>query len=228
MWVKICGVTRVEDAIAIAESGACAIGLNFFSRSRRYVLPECAAAICEALRSRSPDVDMVGVFVNSPPEDVIRAASSLQLSAIQFHGDESPDLIAAIHHELPEIAVIRALRIDAENADSVFHHVDQLSSQIPVSACLLDALVPGEYGGTGIRVDLRLLQRYAEVPRPPLIVAGGLTPDNVGEVVREIRPWGVDTASGVEDSPGIKNISLCRRFVSEATGSGGPTNRRLS
>ncbi|MCA9082864.1 MAG: phosphoribosylanthranilate isomerase [Planctomycetaceae bacterium] len=240
MWTKICGVTRIEDARRIVSLGADAIGLNFYPASKRHVAPSVAKAISDAVRG---EVCVVGVFVNEAPEKIIELAMSLSLDAIQFHGDEDAHAIATVARKLPSIAIIRAVRLDSENVDATADHIAQViravsgttergslntESILPAFSVLIDAHVRGAYGGTGHRVDTETVERLRRTLQdllvcnrlqlPPMILAGGLTPTTVGQAIRSVRPWGIDTASGVESAPGIKDDELVRRFIREVVG----------
>ncbi len=203
--IKICGITRAEDATLAAEAGADAIGL-VFARSPRQVTIRQAGRIVAAL---PPLVSAVGVFVNARLATVVRTVAELGLSAAQLHGDESPDFV----HRLGGIRVIKALRV----RDRSF--VDQLAAFRDAGVCgiLLDAYSPKVRGGSGQRFDWDLVsglrQTGALDDAPPLILAGGLTPRNVRAAVRRVRPWGVDVSSGVEDEPRVKSAERITRFV---------------
>jgi phosphoribosylanthranilate isomerase len=201
--VKICGVTRVEDARVAWAAGADALGLNFYPRSPRYVTAEVAA---ELARTRPALGAVVGVFVNESP-DVIRArVRECGLTSVQLHGDEPPEACAGYG-----VPVIKALRVrgseDVERARTYLGAGD-------VATLLLDGASPG-YGGGGVGFDWSLVARLADAGLP-VLVAGGLHPGNVEEAVRATRPYGVDVASGVEVSPGIKNADAVRAFVRAA------------
>jgi len=210
MWIKICGITSVADAGIVVSAGADAIGLNFYPMSPRFVCTEQARLIADSVGSA---VDIVGVFVNMPLEDMLRVVDTSGLNAVQFHGDETTADIAAFQQERPRVAVIRALRLNETTGslDSAIRSLDALEE--PVSGILVDAFVRGEYGGTGETVKPELIRNHAEITSR-LVLAGGLRPDNVAEIAGSIMPWGVDTASGVEESPGRKSRELIERFVS--------------
>jgi phosphoribosylanthranilate isomerase len=198
--VKICGVTRVEDARVAWAAGADALGLNFYPRSPRYVTPETAAALA---RTRPALGSVVGVFVNESP-DVIRArVRDCGLTSVQLHGDEPPEACSGYG-----VPVIKALRVrgpeDVERARTYVGAGE-------VATLLLDGAAPG-YGGGGVGFDWSLVARLAGAG-VPVLVAGGLNPDNVQQAVRATRPYGVDVASGVEVSPGIKDADAVRAFV---------------
>jgi phosphoribosylanthranilate isomerase len=198
--VKICGVTRVEDARMAWASGADALGLNFYPRSPRYVTAETAAVLA---RTRPALGTVVGVFVNESP-DIIRArVRECGLTAVQLHGDEPPEACAGYG-----VPVIKALRVrgpeDVERARTYVGVGD-------VATLLLDGAAPG-YGGGGVGFDWSLVARLSDAG-VPVLVAGGLNPGNVQEAVRATKPYGVDVASGVEVSPGIKDADAVRAFV---------------
>ena len=198
--VKICGVTRQEDARAAWAAGADALGLNFYPRSPRYVEPATAAVLA---RLRPALGAVVGVFVNESP-DVIRArVRECGLTAVQLHGDEPPEACSGYG-----VPVIKALRVrgpeDVERAHAYLGAGD-------VTTLLLDGAAPG-YGGGGVGFDWSLVARLADAGAP-VLVAGGLHPGNVQEAVRATRPYGVDVASGVEVSPGVKDADAVRAFV---------------
>lgn len=195
--VKICGLTRVEDALAAEAAGADAIGLVFWEPSKRFVTLERAAAIASAL---GPFVGRVGVFRDADVDDVLHAVRSLRLTAVQLHGDEPPAYAGALR-EL--VTVIRALPFTTGLS------AEELRAY-PADGILLDGAAPG----SGEAFDWTAATGLRGLPR--LIVAGGLTPANVGDVVRELQPYGVDVSSGVEVGPGIKHGDLMEEFVRRA------------
>jgi phosphoribosylanthranilate isomerase len=207
--VKICGITRPEDAELAAALGAWAIGFNFWSGSKRRCDPAVAAGIARALRRR---VEPVGVFVNPTLDEVVQLAEGVGLTHVQLHGDEGPSFCTAVA-ERTGARVIKALRIgsgadirDAERFHTDFH--------------LLDAAVGAAYGGTGRTWDWDLAaQRRSQVP---LILSGGLTPENVAAGIAAVRPWAVDVASGVEAAPGIKDHARVEAFIAAAQAAGVP------
>jgi phosphoribosylanthranilate isomerase len=196
--VKICGITRLEDALAAVRLGADALGFNFWPRSKRYLPPAAARAI---VRRLPPLVTAVGVFVDPSRDEVLRAADASGVVMAQLHGDESPELCLSL-----PVPVLKAIRV-ADAGTLV-----QLASY-DVRGFLLDTPGPG-YGGSGRTFDWSLV---AEVAREmPIVLAGGLTPENVGEAVRAVHPWAVDVASGVESAPGLKDEDRMRRFIDAA------------
>jgi phosphoribosylanthranilate isomerase len=198
MFIKICGITRMEDALQAIESGATALGFVFWPGSPRAIEPVRAAAIVAAL---PPDVTTVGVFVNEPVDGVRRAVATSGVSAVQLHGDEDPSYAAAL-----DLPIYRSVTLDGGLAAA--------EAWPAPTVLLLDAADPVRRGGTGVRVDWA---RAAEVARRrPTVLAGGLTPDNVEEAVRAVRPHGVDVFSGVERAPGIKDAARVAGFVTRA------------
>jgi phosphoribosylanthranilate isomerase len=212
--VKICGVTRVDDAIACAELGADWIGLNFHPGSPRYIAPEQAATIVAAL---PPAAKAVGVFVDQPATGVAALASKLAIGIVQLHGHEPPEDLCA----LEAFQVVRAFRLDRSAAwKDVLDYLVR-ASQLGRSphAVLVDALVPGQIGGTGSLIADEVISSCPSLHR--LILAGGLTPDNVADRVAQVRPWMVDVASGVEVTPGRKDLHRVEAFIRAARGACG-------
>ncbi len=211
MWIKICGITTIEDAAFIVDAGADAIGLNFFPGSKRCVTVDVARPIAGEVRD---SVEIIGVFVNARLEQVANTVQDLGLTAVQFHGDETLSDIEQFRTLCPGVPVIRAFRVGTET-ESFRQQYDQYESLLPpLAGVLVDAWSRDEYGGTGQQVARPLLAGCEELDLK-LILAGGLTPDNVADAATAVRPWGVDTASGVESAPGTKAESLVRRFVTE-------------
>ena len=202
MFVKICGITRVTDALAAAECGASAIGFNFYPHSTRCVAPDVAAEISRALPL---GVLRVGLFVNATAEDINTLDERLHFDLIQLHGDETPEFCAQWGER-----VIRALRIGGED------DLKQIDDYGSVRHIMIDASVPGAYGGTGVTCDWELAAKAVTCSEQPVILAGGLTPENVSEAIRRVRPQGVDVAGGVESAPGVKDHDKIRAFVDAA------------
>jgi phosphoribosylanthranilate isomerase len=204
--VKICGLTCVEDALACAELGADWIGLNFHPPSPRYVDSELAAAILAALPT---SVTAVGVFVDRPAAEVASLADRLGLQTVQLHGQEPPEDLAA----LGRFRVVRAFRLKPGGGWTIVAEYLARADALGHSphSVLVDAYVPGVPGGTGAAIDLSLFDESPPLPR--LILAGGLTPGNVGERIARVRPWMVDVASGVECAPGRKDTRSVAAFI---------------
>ena len=188
MLVKICGITREEDAQVAVECGARALGFIFWSRSPRFIEAERARAI---VRRLPPFVTAVGVFVNESADHVNAVADLAQLGAVQLHGDEPPELLVSI-----ERPVVKAVsRVEPDTA-----------ARWPSETILLvDADDPARRGGTGAKADWAAAARLAA--SRPIVLAGGLTPENIADAIAIVRPFGVDVSSGVEDAPGLKNAA---------------------
>lgn len=197
--VKICGITRPEDAVLAEEAGADAIGLIFAERSKRRLEPLQAAEIAAAA---GPFTTRVGVFVDAPIERVRRVAAALRLDAVQLHGSEQPAYAAALR---PSLQVIKAWSFTPGLRPEVM-------ARYPADAVLLDGLRPG----SGEAFDWAQAAALRGFPR--LILAGGLTPETVAAGVQALAPYGVDVASGVEAEPGIKDPARVRAFVAAARG----------
>jgi len=210
--VKICGITSVADATTVVRVGADAIGLNFYSKSPRSVDVPQAQEIVGALPN---GVTRVGVFVNSPAAEVAQIFDQVGLNVIQLHGDEPPEMLALLSPR----PVIRAFRCRDVGFGPLFEYVGACRlGGYSLEAVLIDAYQPGSYGGTGRVADWsRVPELRKELTDMPLILAGGLRPGNVAEAIRIARPSAVDTASGVESSPGRKDEELVRGFVINAT-----------
>jgi len=195
--IKICGITRAEDARMAAELGADAIGLVFYAPSPRSIDPEQARAIVAAL---PPFVTAVGLFVDPAPDQVDSVLRRCSLGLLQFHGDEAPDFCRDFGLPYIKAAQVRA------DADLVQY----LSRYHAAQGWLLDAYHDRLYGGTGEAFDWKLVPRDLA---KPVILSGGLTPDNVGAAVRQVRPWAVDVSSGVEAAKGVKDAAKIAAFI---------------
>jgi phosphoribosylanthranilate isomerase len=194
--VKICGITNLEDALMAVEAGADALGFVFFQGSPRFISPEQAAAI---IRRLPPFVQMVGLFVNEELTTVNMVADQCGLDLVQLHGEESPEYCTAVKRR-----VIKAFRVkDASTLDDIVNY--------RVAACLLDAWSPAAHGGTGTTFNWEIAARAATLHT--VILAGGLTPENVDGAIVAVRPYAVDVSSGVESAPGKKDDGLVRRFI---------------
>jgi len=203
--VKICGITCVEDALRAAELGADALGF-VFAQSPRQVTPEQAAEIAARL---PPFVSRVGVFVNESPQRIKEIVARCALGAVQLHGDEPAEVL----EELGRVVVVRALRLRGEEDL-------ELIDAWPQPWVLIEPFSPEARGGTGKELDLNLAARACQRGKR-IILAGGLSPENVGQAVRRVRPYAVDVSSGVEAAPGRKDPHKLARFfaaVREADG----------
>lgn len=215
MWVKLCGIRDVETARLAAECGADAVGLNFFGRSPRYVDPEVARQIVDAL---PPSVEAIGLFVNAAVEQIETLVASCGLTTIQLHGDEAPEFLATLRERLPTARVMRAFRVGDEGCGEIASYL-ATCARLGVTPwrCLVDARVSGSYGGTGATAPWEIVAReYRTDLWPPLVLAGGLVAENVSEAIAGVKPWGIDVSSGIESAPGVKDPEAMRAFVRAA------------
>ncbi|NEP62093.1 MAG: phosphoribosylanthranilate isomerase [Symploca sp. SIO2G7] len=196
MRIKICGLTRTDQAVAIAAMGASALGFICVRQSPRYVSPDIIRTIVQAL----PPIDRIGVFANASLEHIQQTTAIGQLSGIQLHGQESPTHCQQLRHILPDVELIKVLRIrtpqDLVPVQDYAPYVDTF---------LLDAYHPQQLGGTGNALDWETLREFN--PKRPWFLAGGLGPHNVARALSLLSPDGIDLSSSVETSPGNKDIS---------------------
>lgn len=197
--VKICGITNEDDALQAVDAGADALGFVFYNLSPRCITFEAAERI---IRKLPPFVTSVGVFVNNPATFIASAVERSGIGIAQLHGDETPGFCAGLRHK-----VVKAFRIrDINSLDAIRNY--------PVSGYLLDAYVPGTYGGTGLTFNweaARIAKQYG-----PIILAGGLNPSNILLAVETVEPYGVDVSSGVEASPGKKDHAKVTELIRRA------------
>lgn len=199
--VKICGITCVEDALQAVEAGADALGFVFHPPSPRHILPDQAESI---IRELPPFIQAVGLFVNTDSAVVNAIADQCRLDLVQLHGDETPEYCDAVKRR-----VIKAFRVrDISSLDPIGNY--------RVAGILLDAFSPTAYGGTGLTFNWEIARAAAGSGR--VILAGGLTPENVRQAVEVAAPYGVDVSGGVEAAPGIKDPEKIKRFIREAKG----------
>ncbi len=245
--IKICGITNIEDACIAAEAGADMLGFIFYPPSARYVSPETVRGIVRSLKSQVSSLEsegqnlglktldlklsFVGVFVNTPADEICEIMDFCGLDFAQLHGDESPEMVAsfggrafkAISPTSPaeaEKLVSRFLPIP-EDASRLTPHASRLTHHSPF--VLIDAFHPTERGGTGTTADWKMAAQLAR--RYPILLAGGLTPANVAEAIATVRPLGVDVSSGVESSKGKKDPAKVRAFIERARNAGEKTSR---
>jgi len=197
--VKICGITNIDDALQAVQAGADALGFVFFEKSPRFVEPERAAAIIAGL---PPLVQVVGLFVNAPLDLVNAAADRCGLDLVQLHGEETPSYCASVRRRVMKAFRVRGMESLATMAD------------YRVAGYLLDAYSPHSYGGTGARFDWDCA--VSAKGHGPIILAGGLDPDNVAAAVAKVAPFAVDVSSGVESSPGRKDPEKVTNFIKNA------------
>jgi len=199
--VKICGITNLEDALFAVEAGADALGFVFYGNSPRYISPKDARSVISEL---PPFVTTVGVFVDEEAGRVREIAAGAGLGVVQLHGSERPDYCANMG-----LSVIKALRVREER------DILEMASY-NVAAFLLDTYKKGQMGGTGEVFDWDVAVKAVGEGKRPVILSGGLSPDNVAGAVNKVRPYAVDVSSGVESKPGVKDRELVRFFIREA------------
>ena len=206
--IKICGVTQACDAKAAAQAGVHALGLNFAPESPRYLCPHRAEDLLNECAELA-GISWAGVFVNAPLHEILATAAELKLNIVQLHGEEGHQYVGRLRRRLdPAVMVWKAVRVSrlSDLDEAKYYNCDAL---------LIDAKVPGVRGGSGQPFDWTLLQNFER--RLPLVLSGGLRPENVEDAIRAVQPEWVDTASGVETLPGIKDAEAMRRFVAAVT-----------
>ncbi|SME93706.1 phosphoribosylanthranilate isomerase [Pseudobacteriovorax antillogorgiicola] len=204
MRIKICGLTKEEDALLAADLGAWALGFIFYPKSPRYVAPEAAASIIEAVRRRSQNPpDCIGVFVNENVDDIRKIQKLTGIDRVQLHGDEAPELCTQFSGSIKAVRLFS--ETDLESVAAFDGIIDYL---------LIDAAVKGQYGGTGQLANWELAKK-AKSSSAPLILSGGLDPETVKAAWDAVQPWALDLSSGVEQEPGIKDHEKLRRLFRE-------------
>ncbi len=191
--IKFCGITGLEDAHRAVDAGAWALGMIFWPGSPRLCEPDAAAGIARQLRRR---LDLAGVFVNQPLDDIAALVDTVGLSVVQLHGDEGPAFCAEVARRTGA-KVMKAMRVRSRE------DLQAMRAFRAVDFHMVDAHVEGQWGGTGQTVDWSLLE--ARASDVPMVLSGGLTPANVGEAIARVRPYAVDVASGTEATPGVKD-----------------------
>ncbi|MGB9640221.1 MAG: phosphoribosylanthranilate isomerase [Anaerolineales bacterium] len=209
VMVKICGITRLEDALAALDAGADLLGFNFYPGSRRYISPSSCYAITDELARRNESVGLVGVFVNESAQNILKVLDDCGLTLAQCHGDESVADLAMLKGR-----AYKAIRPRNRN------ELDELLHQFASTPCtpqlLVDTYHNATYGGSGKTGNWQLASLAAQ--QYPIFLAGGLNAENVASAVQQVRPWGVDVASGVENRAGIKDITKMKLFIKNAKG----------
>ncbi len=198
--IKVCGITNKPDALAAVEAGVDALGFMFYAPSKRFVAPE---TVCEIVKELPPFVSLVGVFVNESADRIKSIKDSCNLDVVQLHGDETPKDCQSIPGQ-----AIKAFRLQSPQTLKTLE-------QYPTSAWLLDSYSPAARGGTGDAFNWDWVRDAGPFTRP-IIIAGGLTPENAAACVRATTPYGLDVSSGVESSPGKKCATKMRAFVAAA------------
>jgi phosphoribosylanthranilate isomerase len=213
IYVKICGITNLEDALMAAEAGADFLGFVFVPGSPRYIAPEAAGEIMAAVRegNHKSRPYSVGVFVNEPLEHIREVMAVARLDFAQLHGHEAAQLVRALW---PRVYKSLRPRDGVEAQEQVEEYRTAINGNVP--AFIVDAFDAHKFGGTGHCADWNVAAQIAR--RFPILLAGGLNPENVAEAIHIVRPWGVDVSSGVERAPGLKDHANVRRFVQVAKG----------
>ena len=208
MKVKICGIKTYDDAMRIIDAGADLIGFNFYPESPRYITPgDCmrlTVRLETALRDRLAKVMLIGVFVNSERDNMHAIFRDCHLDMIQLSGDEPPEVLEYLGERAYKV-------VRPTSADELARIVENYPLRKLSPAWMVDTYRPGEYGGTGQTADWSLARQLAQ--EMPIVLAGGLRADNVAEAIRQVNPWGVDVASGVESAPGVKDMEKVRQFI---------------
>jgi len=202
--VKICGITNLDDALVAAKAGADALGFLFYKESRRYISPRKTKAIIAQLPKK---ILKAGVFVNAQEKEIRWADELCRFDLLQFHGDETPDFCAGFG-----LPFLRAVRVRA--GTDLLQYAREFHA---AKGLLLDAWVEGARGGTGTTFDWSLIP--GDLPAP-VVLSGGLNPDNVEQAVRRVRPWAVDVSSGVESAKGIKDVRKMEAFMTGVRNAG--------
>lgn len=204
--IKICGIRTLYDALAAVDAGADMLGFNFYRKSVRYVEVGRCRGITAALRRRVY-VKLVGVFVNASVAEINATVGTCGLNLIQLHGDETPEMLDAFQGK-----AFKAIRLSTDSITDARTITDFAKPRLGVApAFLVDAAVKGVYGGSGVTADWSAAAELAR--KYPLLLAGGLTPENVSDAVRQVKPWGVDVASGVESRLGVKDEAKMIKFI---------------
>jgi phosphoribosylanthranilate isomerase len=197
MRVKICGITQPQQAVAIANLGATALGFICVPTSPRYVTSEQIQA---AVAELPENIDKIGVFANASIPEITQIVIDSGLTGVQLHGDEPPEFCSLLRQRLPNVEIIKALRVRS------IEHLAQAGNYMKyIDTLLLDAYHPQQLGGTGKTLDWQMLQQFQ--PSCPWLLAGGLTPDNVVTALNQVKPDGIDLSSGVESTPGDKDLN---------------------
>lgn len=205
--VKICGLTNLDDARVAVDAGADALGFIFFPGSPRYVTPAAAARIIAQL---PPFIAKVGVFVDESLAGIQETLTATGIDTVQLHGSESPALCEKLSES--RLKIIKAFRVKDQSSLAAL-------KDFRASAFLLDSYVPGQLGGTGAKFNWDLAIQAAGFGTP-IILAGGLLPENIGDAVSKVSPYGVDVSSGVESAPGKKHHAKVRAFITAARSAG--------
>lgn len=200
--VKICGITRPEDALLAASLGADALGLVFYEGSKRAVSLQQALQIRQVLPAF---VSLVGLFVNADRKQVMGIINELHLDCLQFHGDED-----AVYCQSFAMPYIKAIRVQTNQSP-----LPEIQTHMQASAILLDAYDPQQAGGTGKQFDWSVARECVRQSPRPIVLAGGIDADNAAQAINEVKPWALDLSSGVESEPGLKDPERLKAFFDE-------------
>lgn len=196
--IKICGCTQIQNTLDICSlPQVCAIGLNFYQPSKRSVSTKQAKNLSQAIRKNFPDTKIVGLFVNHAIDEITEILQQVDLDILQFHGDENIELLSAF---VETYEIWRSVPLGTTADLEIIRNKPDL-----IDRWLIDAKVPGAFGGTGVRIDKNLVRQALQID-PTLILAGGITPENIQDTISDILLTMIDIASGVESSPGVKDI----------------------
>lgn len=209
--IKICGIKTIHDALAAMNAGADMLGFNFYPKSVRFIEKEFCANITSVLKKEYPQIKLIGVFVNSPVDEIKNILQTCSLDLAQLHGDETADMLKQLNCK-----AFKAIRLSASESVEPFLNTsvyirESATESVDKPAFLVDAAVKGVYGGSGVKADWNFASELAKQHK--FLLAGGLTPENVADAVKQVKPWGVDVASGVESSPGVKDEAKMIEFV---------------
>ncbi|NJN72475.1 MAG: phosphoribosylanthranilate isomerase [Limnothrix sp. RL_2_0] len=205
MRVKICGLTRLDQAVAIADLGATDIGFICVKKSPRYIAPDKILPIVAGLPK---SIGKVGVFAHQSPTEIAGIVSTTKLSVVQLHSDESPEFCTEVRTLLPHIEIIKAIRVGDRQSLEIAKTYESV-----VDTLLLDAYHPEQLGGTGHTINWQDLQQFS--PSIPWLLAGGLKPNNIKKALSLLNPDGIDLSSGVEDAPGQKNLQQVQQLMAQ-------------
>ncbi|GAB4581542.1 MAG: phosphoribosylanthranilate isomerase [Anaerolineales bacterium] len=211
MHVKICGITTLSDALAAVDAGADMIGYNFYPLSKRYIRPEACAALQNELRRRNVEVTTVGVFVNASQQEIAQTVGLCNLGYAQLSGDEGIEFARGLGGRWFKAIRPRSREEAVRDGEMFGRSTPAFDVAQDRPGLLVDSFRPGQYGGTGEVGDWGLAAALAG--SFPILLAGGLTPENVQAAIQQVNPWGVDVASGVESSPARKDAGKMREFV---------------
>ncbi len=203
--VKICGITKIDQAIAITDLGIGTLGFICVRKSPRWIEPEAIGAIAQTLKTHAPETKRIGVFAKADLPTIQQTVAVGQLTGVQLHGDESLEFAQQVRQALPEVELIKAVRV-RDAADLALAETFAAT----VDALLLDAYHPTQLGGTGHQIDWEMLRQFR--PAVSWLLAGGLNPGNVTEALNLLEPGGIDLSSGVEHSPGDKDLALVKKL----------------